>query len=99
MSAVTKECGTPPFAQRRWRPLRRRPRARMADDCGRGLVREGASVHARGGEAGGGAELSSLRMGAGEERLRKGRGHAARQEGAGLGVTGGGVGQVRGGAQ
>lgn len=74
MSAVTRECGAPPFAQRRWRQLRRRPRARMADDCGRGLVREGASVHARGGEAGGGAELSSRRMGAGEERLEKGAG-------------------------
>lgn len=37
VSAVTRECGALPFAQRRWRQLRRRPRARMASDCGRGL--------------------------------------------------------------
>lgn len=55
----------------------------MADDCGRGLVREGASLHARGGEAGGGAELSSLRMGAGEERLEKGAGPRRRAGGGG----------------
>lgn len=50
MSSVTWECGIPPFARRQWRQLRRRPRARMAGDGGRGPVREDASVHARGGK-------------------------------------------------
>lgn len=38
----------------------------MAGDGGRGPVREDVSVHARGGKAGGGAELSSRRVGGGE---------------------------------
>lgn len=59
VSAVTRECWNPPFARRRWRQLRRRPRARMAGDGGRRPVREGASMHARGGRAGGGAELGA----------------------------------------
>lgn len=57
VSAVTRECGNPPFARRQWRQQRRRPRARMAGGGCRGPVREGLSVHARGGEAGGGAEF------------------------------------------
>ncbi|KAM5198075.1 rab GTPase-binding effector protein 2 isoform 4-T4 [Hipposideros larvatus] len=55
----------------------------MAGDCGRGLVREGASMHARGGEAGGGAELSSRPMGAGEERQEKGAGPRRQGRGGG----------------
>lgn len=66
MSSVTWECGIPPFARRQWRQLRRRPQARMAGDGGRGPVREDGWVHARGGEAGGGAELGSRRVGGGE---------------------------------
>lgn len=61
-SAVTSECGNPPFARRRWRRLlRRRSRARRAGDGSRGLVREGASGPGRGGGAGGGAERGSWR--------------------------------------
>lgn len=53
-------------------------------------------MHARGCEAGGGAELSSGRMGVVRRAWRKGRGHAAGKEGAGHGVTGGGVGLAAG---
>lgn len=83
VSAVTRECWNPPFAWRRWRQLRRRSRARMAGDGGRGLVREGASVHARGGGTRGVAELGAGGVGVVRGDWRKGRGHAARREGAG----------------
>lgn len=82
MSAVTREYGTPPFARRRWRQLRRRPRARTACDDSRGLVSKDASVHERSGKGGGGAELSSRQMGGSE---------GIPEIGAGSGATGGGA--------
>ncbi|XP_031543334.1 rab GTPase-binding effector protein 2 isoform X2 [Vicugna pacos] len=60
VSAVTRECGNPPFARRRWRQLRRRPRARMTGGGSREPVRDvlgpqpqdGAEVEAESGELG-----------------------------------------------
>lgn len=86
VSAVTRQCGNPPFALRRWRQLRRRPRARMAGGDSRGPVREGASMHARGDEARGGAELRAGGWGGAEGSLEKGAG-PRRQERGGGGVA------------
>lgn len=88
VSAVTRQCGNPPFALRRWRQLRRRPRARMAGGDSRGPVREGASMHARGDEARGGAELRAGGWGGAEGSLEKGAGPRRQERGGGAWPSG-----------
>lgn len=56
----------------------------MAGGGCQGPVREGSSVHARGGEAGGGAEFGVAGWGGGVGGAwRKGRDHAAGKKGGG----------------
>lgn len=93
VSAVTRECGNPPLALRRWLQLRRRPRSRTGGCGDREPVCEGASVHAGSCVSGGGASSAARRWGMDRGDWERGRGHASEKGGGAWNNRG------RGGAQ